>query len=79
MTENLSYKFRYALSSDFNRDRQGMGRMKRMNFARVPFANRKVTKRNYLGYVFFTLFFCSGFCSLLYEVVWVRLAFALSV
>jgi spermidine synthase len=50
--------------------------MKRMNFARVPLENRKVTMRKYLGYVFFTLFFSSGFCSLLYEVVWVRLAFA---
>ncbi len=47
-----------------------------MNFAHVPIANVKVIKRNYLGYVFFTLFFCSGFCSLLYQVVWVRLAFA---
>src|SRR3981081_4196021 len=26
--------------------------------------------------VLFVLFFCSGFCSLLYQVVWVRLAFA---
>jgi spermidine synthase len=50
--------------------------MKRMDFERVPIANGKVTERNYLGYVFFALFFCSGFCSLLYQVVWVRLAFA---
>jgi hypothetical protein len=35
--------------------------------ARVLFTNGKATERNYLGYVFFTLFFCSGFCSLLYE------------
>src|SRR5215468_2930153 len=26
--------------------------------------------------VLFLLFFCSGFCSLLYQVVWVRMAFA---
>src|SRR5216684_3415119 len=26
--------------------------------------------------VLFALFFCSGFCSLLYQVVWVRIAFA---
>jgi hypothetical protein len=37
-----------------------MGRVKRMDFARVPIANGKVTARNYLGYVFFALFFCSG-------------------
>jgi spermidine synthase len=47
-----------------------------MDFARVTFVNGKVRERNYLVYVLFTLFFCSGFCSLLYEVVWARLAFA---
>jgi spermidine synthase/MFS family permease len=47
-----------------------------MDCARVALANGKVTERNYLGYVFFALFFCSGFCSLLYEIVWARLAFA---
>jgi len=26
--------------------------------------------------ILFILFFCSGFCSLLYQVVWVRMAFA---
>src|SRR5712692_8019438 len=26
--------------------------------------------------ILFLLFFCSGFCSLLYQVVWVRMAFA---
>src|SRR5215469_8144406 len=26
--------------------------------------------------ILFVLFFCSGFCSLLYQVVWVRMAFA---
>ena len=46
-----------------------------MELARPPITNVEVTERNYLGYVLFTLFFCSGFCSLLYQVVWVRLAF----
>lgn len=31
---------------------------------------------NDLRVVMFVLFFCSGFCSLLYQVVWVRLAFS---
>jgi hypothetical protein len=31
-----------------------------MDVARVLFANGKETERNYIGYVFFTLFFCSG-------------------
>jgi predicted membrane-bound spermidine synthase len=50
--------------------------MKRMDFSGVPIANRIVAKRNFVDYVLFTLFFCSGFCSLLYQVVWLRLAFA---
>src|SRR5215475_7423500 len=32
--------------------------------------------RKYLTYILFILFFGSGFCSLLYQVVWLRLAFA---
>jgi spermidine synthase len=44
--------------------------------ARVTIANEKVTERDYLAYALFLLFFCSGFCSLLYQVVWLRLAFA---
>jgi spermidine synthase len=33
------------------------------------------TRRYYFYAIVFVLFFCSGFCSLLYQVVWVRLAF----
>jgi spermidine synthase len=47
-----------------------------MDFSNAPTANRIVAKRNFLNCVLFTLFFCSGFCSLLYQVVWLRLAFA---
>src|SRR5579871_2991310 len=32
-------------------------------------------RRDYFHAIVFVLFFCSGFCSLLYQVVWIRLAF----
>jgi len=47
-----------------------------MDFSGAPIAKRIVAKRNFLNCVLFTLFFCSGFCSLLYQLVWLRLAFA---
>jgi len=37
---------------------------------------RPATIRGRIKPVLFLLFFCSGFCSLLYQVVWVRMAFA---
>jgi spermidine synthase len=50
--------------------------MKRMEFAPAPTINLGTTDRKYLTYILFSLFFGSGFCSLLYQVVWLRLAFA---
>ena len=44
--------------------------------APVPIPNGKMTERHYMAYALFPLFFCSGFCSLLYQVVWLRLAFS---
>jgi spermidine synthase len=42
----------------------------------IPIENTQSDKRGYLPTVLFSLFFFSGFCSLLYQIVWVRLAFA---
>jgi spermidine synthase len=50
--------------------------MKDMDLSDTPIVNTAVAGRNLLNFVLFTLFFCSGFCSLLYQVVWLRLAFA---
>jgi cytochrome c oxidase subunit IV len=50
--------------------------VKILEFAHAPIANIKVAKRDYISYVLFIMFFCSGFCSLLYQVIWLRLAFA---
>jgi hypothetical protein len=47
-----------------------------MEFSSALIANGMVSKRTFLNYVLCTLFFCSGFCSLLSQVVWLRLAFA---
>ena len=47
-----------------------------MEFAPAPTINLGTTDRKYLTYILFSLFFGSGFCSLLYQVVWLRLAFA---
>jgi spermidine synthase len=50
--------------------------MKTLEFVRAPTSNIKVAGRDYIAYVLFLVFFCSGFCSLLCQVVWLRLAFA---
>src|SRR5215469_3573558 len=47
-----------------------------MNLLGTRTTNLTLAKRNVLRCVLFSLFFCSGFCSLLYQVVWTRLAFA---
>jgi predicted membrane-bound spermidine synthase len=39
-------------------------------------ATRSLESRSAVHAVLFLLFFCSGFCSLLYQVVWLRMAFA---
>src|SRR5262252_11029736 len=39
-------------------------------------ATKPIMIRGRVKPVLFLLFFCSGFCSLLYQVVWVRMAFA---
>src|SRR5215472_5662976 len=47
-----------------------------MGFLNSPIDNFKTTERSRVFYILFIMFFCSGFCSLVYQVVWVRLAFA---
>src|SRR3974377_2383605 len=46
----------------------------------VPNEQPYVTRPTVIGGgvkpILFLLFFCSGFCSLLYQVVWIRMAFA---
>jgi spermidine synthase len=39
-------------------------------------ATRSLESRGTVRAILFLLFFCSGFCSLLYQVVWLRMAFA---
>jgi spermidine synthase len=47
-----------------------------MEFVNSPIDDLKTTERSHIFYILFIMFFCSGFCSLVYQVVWVRLAFA---
>jgi len=47
-----------------------------MEIMNPPNGNIKTTERAYIVYILFIMFFCSGLCSLVYQVVWVRLAFA---
>jgi spermidine synthase len=47
-----------------------------MSILNVAIAVTKLTRQRYLYSLLFAIFFCSGFCSLLYQVVWLRLAFA---
>src|SRR5215469_7325522 len=47
-----------------------------MNLLGTRTTNLTLAKRNVLSCVLFSLFFCSGFCGLLYQVIWTRLAFA---
>src|SRR5206468_3011058 len=47
-----------------------------MEFVNTPVDDLKTTERSHIFYILFIMFFCSGFCSLVYQVVWVRLAFA---
>src|SRR5215510_11644041 len=41
-----------------------------------PWVTRPTAITGRVRPILFLLFFCSGFCSLLYQVVWIRMAFA---
>jgi len=47
-----------------------------MEFVNTPIDDLKTTERSHIFYILLIMFSCSGFCSLVYQVVWVRLAFA---